>query len=527
MAADTLIYAWDRGRFNIPNMILDQKRLSKWIIDYGLKPSAVAGYFVLLALIWTFPLQGVMAYPFVLLFFGAIFGSAWFGGLVAGLLAIAMSFVLITFLFIPPLYSISVAKESRSYLAAYVLCAIVITVVSSVRKRAEYALRAARDELETRVQERTAELKRSTQEIIERERQLRRLTEAIPQQIWSTDAAGRIDYCNRDLIEHLGKPIEDLRGEAFFTIIHPEDAVPFLRNWDTARDLGGRFEVQARILGANGAYRWFLVRSIPERAVDGTIVRWYGVHIDIDEQHRAQQELLVAQDALSQFTRSVSLEEMAASIAHELHQPLSALVTHASACEQWLRAEPPNLDKASLAAQRMARDSVRAGAIIGRVRSLFNKADYVREPTNLNKLILDLVRLLRTDANRRGMSIKLRLAENLPELHVDPVQIQQVLLNLANNSMDAMMKIDGPRILEICSEMPGTESVIVSVKDRGAGFSEEIQARMFEPFFTTKTHGTGIGLSICRSIIEAHEGNIWAQTTEHGAIFQFSLKADR
>lgn len=495
-------------------------------MEYGLKPFAIAVCFVLVALLWTFLLQHLIAYPFVFLFFGAIIGSAWFGGIVAGFLATALSYVLIAFFFMPPLYSISVGEESRSYATAFVLCAIVITIVGSARKRAESAMCIARDHLEIMVQERTAELERSNQEILAREHQLRVLTEAIPQQIWSADAAGCIEHCNQDLAQYVGRTAEELRGEAFFGIFHPEDALPFRESWEMAREAFGKFEVQARIRGATGSYRWFLVRSIPERDSEGKVMRWYGVHIDIEEQQRQQQGLVLAQEDLSRSTRTISMSEMAASIAHELNQPLTALVTDAAACQRWLRAEPANLPKANAAADRIVRESTRAGEVLRRVRSLFSKSDYVREPTDVNSLIKELARLLRDDANRRAVSIRLRLEDGLPNIKMDPVQIRQVLLNLAINGMDAMMENDRPRVLEMCSAWYGTDTISIAVKDSGRGFAEETHAKMFEPFFTTKPAGTGIGLSICRSIIEEHEGLIWASQSQEGAVVQFVLKVD-
>ena len=183
-------------------------RLSNWPMEYALRPCAIAGFFVFVAFLWTMPLHRVIAYPFVFLFFGAIMGSAWFGGIVAGFVAIALSSVIVTYFFVPPLYSLYVAKESQSLLAAFILCSIAITVVSSSRKRAENAIRIARDHLEAKVQERTAELQRSNLEIKESERHLRILTEAIPQQIWRTDSQGCIEYCNHHLCDYLGQRTE-------------------------------------------------------------------------------------------------------------------------------------------------------------------------------------------------------------------------------------------------------------------------------------------------------------------------------
>ena len=175
-------------------------RLSNWPMEYAVRPCAIAGFFVFVAFLWTMPLQHVIAYPFVFLFFGAVMGSAWFGGIIAGFVAVALSSVIVTYFFVPPLFSMYVAKESQSFFAAFIVCSIAITVVSSSRKRAENAIRIARDQLEAKVRERTAELQRSNIEIKESERQLRILTEAIPQQIWRTDVAGSIEYCNHHLV---------------------------------------------------------------------------------------------------------------------------------------------------------------------------------------------------------------------------------------------------------------------------------------------------------------------------------------
>lgn len=497
---------------------------SDWIVEFGFKPSAVAAVFVLVALLWTFPLQHVIAYPFVFLFLGAIIASAWFGGFIAGLIAIGLSYATVVFFFIPPLYSISIAKESRSFVAAFLLCAFVTSIVSSSRKRVETTIRSTRDELEDRVRERTAELERSNQEIAERERQLRLLTEAIPQQIWAADAQGHIEYCNHNLLEHLGKTANDLHGEAFFSVVHPEDSPLFHQGWDAARNSGGRFEIEVRIRIANGNYRWFLVRGVPQRATSGEILRWYGVHIDVEDQHRSQQRLLSAHDDLSRSGRTMSMAEMAASIAHQLNQPLTAVVTHASACRRWLQADPPNLARASGAADRTVEETARAADVVRRVRSLFSKTDYVREPTNLNDLIEDLSGLLREDAIRRGVSIKLSLAQDLPIINIDSVQIQQVLLNLAMNGLEAMSAFPGPKLLEISTALLHPEEILVVVKDCGAGIADSVRARIFEPFFTTKQEGTGMGLAVCRSIVEAHGGRIWAEQPDQGASLQFVLR---
>lgn len=499
-------------------------RITHWIGEFALKPTAVAGTFVLVALLWTFPLQHVIAYPFVFLFFGAIIGSAWFGGFIAGLVATALSYLTIAFFFIPPLYSIAVNKESRSFVAAFLLCALAISIVSSTRSRAENAIRAARDELEIRVHERTAELEQSNLEITERERQLRLLTEVIPQQIWAADVQGSIEFCNHDLLAYLGKTAAELQQDGLFGVLHPEDAGLFRQGWETARNSGSSFEVQARIQNPNGHYRWFLVRGVPQRASSGEILRWYGIHIDIEEQRRSQERLSSAQDELFRSRRTMSLSEMAASIAHQLNQPLAALTTHAAACRRWLQGSEPNIARATSAAERLVEESSRAAAVVSSVRSLFSKTDYVREPTDLNQLVRDLVSLLRDDAIRRGISIESSLAPDLPILELDPVQIQQVILNLSINGMEAMASTAGPPLLRISTERDGAHEVVVSVKDSGPGVEESLRAQIFEPFFTTKRGGIGIGLALCRSVVEEHGGRIWVESRPDGAVFKFALK---
>jgi PAS domain S-box-containing protein len=511
------------ARYDGGQMRTDAQSLSGWTSDFVVKPMAISSFFVLLALLWTFPLQKVMAYPFVFLFFGAIMCSAWFGGFIAGSLAVVMSSVAIDYFFVPPFYSMTIGREFRSYVAAFVICAIAITAVSSARKKSETAVKVARDQLEIRVQERTAELQHSNSEILERERQLRELTEAIPQQIWRTDPSGSIEYFNRNLIDYLGRDARDLGDAAFTSILHPEDAPLFVQAWENARANGASFEVKARARGTTGNYRWFLIRGNPQMGAAGEIVCWYGVHIDIEEQQHTQQALLISQENLSRLSRTMSMAEMAASIAHELNQPLTALVADSHACRRWLNSEPVNMQRAIATTERIVRECTRASAVVSRVRALFTRSEYVREPTDLNRLIRDLVRLMRDDAIRRNVSIKLSLADNLPRLNLDPVQIQQVLLNLATNGMDAMEGNDGARDLEIASALSSADEVTVTVKDSGTGLEEETKVRVFEPFFSTKPAGTGMGLSICRSIIEAHQGRIWAENLPHGAAFHFTL----
>jgi len=505
--------------------IFTSDRLSEWTMQYGVRPCTIAGFFVFVAFLWTLFFQHTLAYPFLFLFFGAVMGSAWFGGIIAGFLAVALSSLLVAFFFVPPLFSMSVAQPSQTYFAAFIFSAIAMALVSSALKRSEIAVREARDQLEAKVQERTAELRQSNLELEESGRRLRMLTEAIPQQMWSADANGKIEYCNQHLTDYIGGPMEGLLGRAFFDFLHPVDERLFCQAWNSALAEGKEFEVEVRVLGTDGAYRWFLIRSSPQHSVDGEITRWYGIHIDIEQQHRAQQGLVAAQDELSRLSRTLSLGELAASIAHELNQPLTALVSHAHACREWLHSNPANIEKATATADKIVQESTRAGAVVARVRALFAKEATIRESTDLNSLILDLVRLLRDEAIRRDTFIKLALAEDLPHVDLDPVQIQQVLLNLVTNGMDAMEDTNGPQLLTNRSEMQAENEIRITVEDHGPGLTPEAAVRLFEPFFSTKPQGTGMGLAICRSIVEAHDGRIWAEESMGGGtMLHFTIR---
>ena len=506
---------------------LNAGRMLEWTVDYGVRPGAIAFFFVLVAFLWTLLFQHVIAYPFLFLFFGAVMGSAWFGGIIAGFASVALSSIIIIYFLVPPLFSMTVAGPSQSYIAAFILCATAITLVSSTRKRSEAAVRAARDQLETKVQERTAELLKSNLEIQKSEQMLRSLSEAIPQQIWRAGPTGSIEFCNQHLIDYCGCSADRLRGEDFFSIFHPVDEPAIRRIWANSIAADREFEVEARIRGRDTVYRWFLVRGIPQQSTEGNVTQWYGIHIDIEQSRQAIRGLVVAQDELARQSRTMSMGEMAASIAHELNQPLTAVMTHAYACREWLRAEPANLARATDTADKIVQESTRASAVVARVRALFRNEPRFRESVDLNLLIQDLARLLREEAVLLDISIKLQLDENLPKVEIDSVQIQQAILNLATNGMDAMIDSQPPRELVISTGLQSPGTVLVSVEDSGAGLTAEARAKMFEPFFSTKPQGTGMGLAICRSIVEAHEGRIWASDRQAGGtVFQFTMRAN-
>jgi C4-dicarboxylate-specific signal transduction histidine kinase len=234
-------------------------------------------------------------------------------------------------------------------------------------------------------------------------------------------------------------------------------------------------------------------------------------------------ELMKTQAELAHLSRVLSMGELTASIAHELSQPLTAVVAHGNACVEWLSAAPPNLEKARQTAERIVRDGTRAGAVLSRIRALFKKEAPAKDWFDLNEAVHELTIFLRDEATRHHISIRTDLAPDLPKINADRVQLQQVVLNLMMNGMDAMAGVAGPRDLIISSRQENS-AVVVTVEDCGFGLEAEAAGKIFDPFFTTKSHGIGMGLSISRSIVESHEGRLWAlPRPSGGAIFQFTL----
>jgi signal transduction histidine kinase len=235
-------------------------------------------------------------------------------------------------------------------------------------------------------------------------------------------------------------------------------------------------------------------------------------------------ELLKTQAELTRLSQVLSMGELTASIAHEINQPLTAVVTHGHACIEWLSASPPNLEKTRQTVERMIADGTRAGAVLSRIRALFKKESPTKDWLDTNELIHELTTFLRDEAIRRRILIRTDLVPSLPKVKADRVQLQQVVLNLMMNGMEATAETtDRPR--ELLISVRGKESeLVVRVEDSGVGLDPETAAKIFDPFFTTKPHGIGMGLSISRSIIEAHEGRLWASPRPSGgAIFQFTL----
>jgi C4-dicarboxylate-specific signal transduction histidine kinase len=240
--------------------------------------------------------------------------------------------------------------------------------------------------------------------------------------------------------------------------------------------------------------------------------------------NRAEDELREAHADLAHINRVTAMGELTASLAHEVNQPIAAAVTDSSTCLRWLTRDEPDLEEARLAASRMVKDAARASEIINRIRSLFKRGTPQRELVDVNEVIREMLVLLRSQAIRYSISMRTEQSESLPRIMGDRVQLQQVLMNLIINAIEAMKDMDGPRELTVKSQKAEDEQVMVTVSDTGVGLPAQQADQIFNAFFTTKPEGTGMGLRISRSIVESHRGRLWADgNSSRGASFHLTL----
>jgi C4-dicarboxylate-specific signal transduction histidine kinase len=251
--------------------------------------------------------------------------------------------------------------------------------------------------------------------------------------------------------------------------------------------------------------------------------------MDVSAAKRAEQELRQAQAELAHVARVTTLGELTASIAHEVNQPITGVVTNAAAGLRWLATEPPNLDEVRDVLGRIVKDGGRAGDVIHRIRALIKKAPPRMAPLDINEAVLDVIALTRSELLNHNVSLQTQFAASLPLIEGDRIQLQQVILNLILNAVEAMSGVDeAARELRISTGREASDDALVTVQDFGPGLDPQSADRLFEAFYTTKPDGLGMGLPICRSIIEAHGGRLWVTANNpRGSVFQFTLPLER
>lgn len=346
--------------------------------------------------------------------------------------------------------------------------------------------------------------------------------------VWEADAESfKFSFVSQQAERVLGYPTEKWLNEAGFwkEHLHSDDrdrAVQLCRDAIAGKH---KHDFEYRMIAADGSLVWMrdLVTVVAE---DGRPTRVRGVMVDITDRKRAEEErerLRQLESELAHINRVTTMGELTASLAHEINQPIAAAMTNANTCMRWLTRENPDIEEARAAAGRLVKDAQRAGEIIGRIRLLFKKGAPQRELVTVNGVINEIVALLRNEAVRHGVSIRSELAADLPQVMGDRVQLQQVLMNLMINSIDAMKAVNDKRELTLTSQCDGSDQLLVAVSDTGIGLPPEM-GKIFDAFYTTKPHGTGMGLAISRAIIESHGGRMWATANSgRGATFYFTL----
>lgn len=378
------------------------------------------------------------------------------------------------------------------------------------------------------------ERKRAESALHDRECELAQLIDMLPVYIRRLSPEGEPIFFNKRLTDFIGVNLAEIGAAgarrlrpAIENFVHPDDAAKVMAALRHAIATGEAYVMRYRMRGADGVYRWIETRAEPMRNQDGTIAQWYSVSIDIEDQVRAlqaEEALRRASEELGRATQAASLAELSASIAHEVNQPLAAVVANSHACQRWLAAEPPNLDRAQTTVERIIRDANAAAEVVSRIRALFKQSAQTRTNTTFSNVIEEARNLVAEEAARRRIRIDLDIQRDLPLVALDRIQIQQVLVNLMRNGIEAMDAAADERSLGVRARRIGN-SIQTEVSDRGPGI--EFPERIFEPFFTTKEQGMGMGLAICRSIVESHGGRLWVEKNEpRGATFIFTLPVE-
>ena len=372
------------------------------------------------------------------------------------------------------------------------------------------------------------ERKRAEEELRESEARFRLVADSAPVMIWMAGTDKLCTYFNKPWLDFTGRSIDQELGNGWAEGVDPEDLQRCMDTYIQAFDRREAFRMEYRLRRHDGEFRWVPDIGVPRFNPDGSFAGYIGSCIDVTEQRRAEEHLRQAQEDLARVSRVVAMGELAAAIAHEVNQPLGAVVTNASASLRWLAGQPPNLEEAREAIDRTVRDANRASEVIVRIRALLQKVPPQMEQLDVNAFIREVLTLAGNELLRSGIAVQTDLAPDVPNVLGDRVQLQQVLLNLILNGIDAMRTItDRPRELRIKSAKH-PDGVLIQVHDSGDGVDPEQANHIFDPFFTTKPQGIGIGLSVGRSIVEAHGGRLWfTPGPSHGVVFQFTVpKAD-
>jgi PAS domain S-box-containing protein len=367
--------------------------------------------------------------------------------------------------------------------------------------------------------------KRVEAELRESEARFRLVADSAPVMIWMSGTDKLCTYFNKSWLDFTGRSFEQELGNGWAEGVDPEDLQTCLDTYIQAFDRREAFRMEYRLRRYDGEYRWVLDMGVPRFNPDGSFAGYIGSCIDVAERRRAEEQLHQAQEDLARVTRIVVMGELVAAIAHEVNQPLTAIVTNGNFCLRQLDSATSNPDELRAAITEIVSDGTRASAVISRIRSMLTKSASRTTELDINQIIQDVTILLRNEVTRNRITLSTELASDLPQVPGDAVQLQQVLINLIMNAIEATISSKSGRREILIRSSKNADGVLVQVQDSGPGIGPEIADRIFEAFFTTKTEGIGMGLSISRSIVESHGGHLRAVARSDGALFELTLPA--
>ncbi|MDS7598500.1 PAS domain-containing protein [Agrobacterium tumefaciens] len=361
-----------------------------------------------------------------------------------------------------------------------------------------------------------------------RENRLRQLVDAIPGLVWTANNLGQPTYFNKRLEDWIGLKVDELRARSGNTLadliemtLHPEDRDVISETITDALQTGSPWTARFRQRRADGAWLWVEARMEALKDEAGNVVQWYGIQGEIESEIRAQEALKEVDQRLAKAAQVAGMAELSGSIAHEVSQPLASAMANGGAGAIWLTREPPDIERAKRSVDALLQDLSAASDVVQRVRMLFQQRVGARKKEDINNLVILIHSYLSMELSLKSIRISTALANDLPPVYVDGVQIQQVLSNLIRNAADALAGVaSDQRSIIISTEQLGTD-VIIEVRDTGPGVADT--ENIFNSFVTTKSDGMGMGLSICRTIAQVHDGRLWARNNCAGASFFLAL----
>jgi PAS domain S-box-containing protein len=359
----------------------------------------------------------------------------------------------------------------------------------------------------------------------ESERRFRLLAEFIPHHVWTLSPNGALGYWNQRLLDYTGLTPEELRLGCW-AALYPDCVTGVQAAWEQAWAHGTDYEMEQRVRGRGGNYRRFLCRAVAVRDEQERVVEWVVTNTDVEELRQTEDALRTTQGELAHVARVVAMGELTSSIAHEINQPLTVIVANANACQRLLQADVVNVEEIRGAVTDIIAAGQRAAEVIRQIRDLLKNRTPSKVSLDVNELIREAIALIPHVLKKYKITLRTDLAADMPSVLGDRIQLEQVILNLMVNGIEAMVSIDDRlRVLTMRSAADAAGNVLVEVKDSGIGLVITNVEKIFETFFTTKPSGMGMGLSISRSIITSHGGRLWATANvqDHGATFQFCL----